>query len=190
MSTVPEVSGQHEGPLAEFVALRAEMQLRAETQWKIMSLQITGSGAIFGFAMTSQDRVPLLLIVPLTSYMLGTRHAMHAHAIMGIAKYIRTHLSMRVPGGLNWEDWVIEKRRVETIKLFEWGNPNMLIFPGAGALALIVLIAWPFVSNKWTQQAVLVSVLETLAWVLGLALTAVCVRTLWRSSPYRLTVRK
>jgi hypothetical protein len=190
MSTEPEVAEGYEGPLAEFVALRAEVQMRGEMQWRIMSLQITGSGAIFGFAITSNERFALLLIVPVTSYMLGTRYAMHNHAIVDIAKYVRTRLSARVPGGLGWEDWVINRRRVESIRIFDWGNPNLLIFPGTGTLALVLLLTWPFTSDRVIHQAFLVLMLEALAWLLGLGLTVICVRTIWTSSPYRLTIRQ
>lgn len=181
---------QHEGPLAEFVALRAELQQRGEMQWRVMSLQITGSGAIFGFALSNSERVPFLLIVPVVSYIFGVRYAMHNHAIVDIAKYIRTCLSVRVPGGLDWEGWILDRRRSVSIGYFRWGSPNLMIFPGIGAAALVVLVAWPLVSNKWIEQAALTSVLEMLAWLLGVGLTATSLQIVKKSIPYRLSLQQ
>jgi hypothetical protein len=43
---------EHIGPLAEFVALRTEIERRATIQWHVLALQITIAGAVFGFALS------------------------------------------------------------------------------------------------------------------------------------------
>ncbi|MEV6871507.1 hypothetical protein [Amycolatopsis sp. NPDC051128] len=55
---------EHTGPLAEFVALRAEILHLGEQQWKATAFLITTTGAVFGFALSLPGRIPLLLIVP------------------------------------------------------------------------------------------------------------------------------
>jgi hypothetical protein len=48
-------SNQCDGPTAEFVALREEMQERFKAQQTLLSLQLTTAAAIFGFAVSRRD---------------------------------------------------------------------------------------------------------------------------------------
>lgn len=47
---------EHTGPLAEFVALRTEIERRATIQWHVLALQITIAGAVSGFALSGGRR--------------------------------------------------------------------------------------------------------------------------------------
>jgi hypothetical protein len=70
------MDGGHEGALAEFAALRQEIAGRSSAQQNILALQLTTSGALFGFALAKSGRAGLLLIVPVVSYLLLTRYLM------------------------------------------------------------------------------------------------------------------
>jgi hypothetical protein len=100
------VGDDHAGPLAEYVALRAEILQLVDLQWKATVVLLTTTGAVFGFALSSAGRIPLLLIIPYSCYILCTRW-LHAQMLVDrAAYYIRTQLDKRVPGGLGWERWL------------------------------------------------------------------------------------
>lgn len=123
-----------DGPLAEFGALRSEIELRAKHQNQIVIFQLTMNGAVFSFALTRPSLLLSVLIVPFSSYLLCGRYAAAHRAITRIARYIRDDLSDKVPGGLGWE----QKTRTEPRRgrFFGWLVPFMLAFPGASAVAL------------------------------------------------------
>ena len=146
-----------EGPLAEFTALREEIQERVKAQQQLMSLQLTGSAAVFGFAVTQDGMKALLLIVPFTSYLLCGRLVAQHFAIFRVAEYIQHHLSPRVPGGLLWERWLRERPTGQ--HLLGAVLPLLLSFVGAGVLALV----WAF-EFVFAQEGLALKVL----WFLGL----------------------
>src|SRR3569623_2109612 len=67
--------------LAEFSALRAEIERRAGVQWNVFALQVTTAGAISSVALSRATNAALLLLIPLSSYMFGSRYILHAHHI-------------------------------------------------------------------------------------------------------------
>lgn len=161
MSTPRTASPESEGPLAEFSALRTEIQDRVRAQQTLLSLQLTMLGAIFGFAISEGEMV-ILLIVPFSSYLLCGRLVAQHFAILRVAKYIREELSNRVPGGLHWEEWVATHRARQSFLGSEM--PLLITFVGASILAL-----------AWTIRGLL-GARSTLAdyglmavWILGLA---------------------
>ena len=83
----------HEGPLAEFVALRQEMDTTQRHQQQTLVLQVTLSGAVFSFALSRNGLIGLLLIVPLSSYLFCARFMTHHRDIAFLGLYIRTELS-------------------------------------------------------------------------------------------------
>lgn len=110
-TTVPVVAGQgFDGPLAEFSALREEIQARVKAQQQMLSLQLTLSGAVFGFAISQPGKTALLLIVPFSSYLLCGRLVAQHFGTLRVAKYIKEDLSDRVPGGLRWEQWLEQQQ--------------------------------------------------------------------------------
>lgn len=48
------------GALAEFTALRQEIQQRAQMQHQLLSLQLTLSGAVIGFSLSDSGRTLFL----------------------------------------------------------------------------------------------------------------------------------
>jgi hypothetical protein len=59
--------------LAEFSALRAEVDRRANVQWTIFALYLGSAGVFASLAISTASDIALLLLIPLSSYMLGNR---------------------------------------------------------------------------------------------------------------------
>ncbi|UJW32609.1 hypothetical protein L3Q67_02120 [Saccharothrix sp. AJ9571] len=136
MATLPEAGAEgHEGPLAEFSALRDEIQERVKSQQHMLSLQLTLSAAVFGFAISRAGMSALLLIVPFSSYLLCGRLVAHHFGTLRVAKYIKEELSGRVPGGLHWERW-LDDRQGRRPHFLGSTLPLLLTFVGASVLAL------------------------------------------------------
>lgn len=164
-----------QGPLAEFAALRAEIDRRSTLQHNTIALQITSAGAIFGFAVSAANRTTLLLILPITSYMLTARFVAYYYGITLIASYITTVLSRQIGGGLQWEDWRRDNLRKHEDRALTLVNPLFIIFPGVGTLALVVaLVTAPskdFENFSWFTIAGFI-----FAWSIGAVLTALAFR--------------
>src|SRR5690348_16758695 len=102
---------QGDGPMAEFVALREEIQERFKAQQTLLSLQLTLVATIFGFAISQHGIATLMLIVPFSSYLLCGRQVAQHFAGQRIAQYITDELTPRVTGGLGWEQWLRSRDR-------------------------------------------------------------------------------
>lgn len=167
----PDVSGA----LAEFVALRSEMELRAKHQNQIVALQIATTGGVFGYVLSRAGLLPLLLIVPASSYLLCGRYAAQHTAIMRMSTYIRKELSPRVPGGLGWEQWIGARPR--SGRFLGWFLPFVLAFPGASVAAL----AWTFetVEPLRFHYSLHLGAIATIWWV-GVIITFVSLYLLLR----------
>ncbi|WP_346104471.1 hypothetical protein [Nonomuraea maheshkhaliensis] len=155
----------HEGPLAEFAALRQEIEGRETQRQNLFNLHITASGAVFGFVLSGSRNPLLLLIIPITTYLFYARFIMHSHAIFKIGRYIRDDLTHRVPGGLRWESWHVKQPIPLRIPRFAY--PSLIAFPGPSFAALIWTAATVFMG--WQQATMLARISAILAWLVGLA---------------------
>src|SRR5262249_48999038 len=97
--TDPSKDRSFEGPLAEFRALRQEIEDPIKAQHQILSLQLTLTAAIFGFVISRSGLTPLLAIVPISSYLLCGRLVSQHVGTVHASEYIMSELSGRVPGG-------------------------------------------------------------------------------------------
>ena len=97
---VPDAEAQVEGQimLAEYAALRSEVDRRATVQWNVLALQLTSAGVIASLAISHASEIALLLVIPLSSYMLGSRYILHDFHLKLISRYIRDSLSGRLGG--------------------------------------------------------------------------------------------
>ncbi len=100
--------------LAEYAALRAEVDRRANVQWNVVALQITSAGVIASLAISRVSDIALLLVIPLLSYMLGSRYILHDYHIKLISRYIRESLSGRLHDHLEWERWKLNRIESDT----------------------------------------------------------------------------
>ncbi|MFE2756340.1 hypothetical protein ACFXGA_30510 [Actinosynnema sp. NPDC059335] len=162
--------GSADGPLAEFAALRDEIQDRVKAQQQMLSLQLTFTGAIFGFALTRPGMTALLLIVPFGSYLLCGRLVAQHFGTLRVAEYIKEELSDRVRGGLGWERWLEERQRRRPHFL---GStlPLLITFTGAGVLALGWTAGYVFGRHDVSAPACLGL---GAFWLLGVAAAVAC----------------
>ena len=195
-------SNSPDGPLAEFTALRAEILQSLQIQWNSFALQLTATGAIFSFALSSSSRTGLLLILPVVTYALSNYWVNNLTTLERIGRYIRDDLSGRVPGELKWERWLKEdhagKHRQDLSgdkdkpsrlhsflgKLVRWARKKNLpylpfpyIFPATSLAALAWTIPYIFSSNHVSDvtRSFLVIV-----WVFDFVITALSFRHLRR----------
>jgi len=160
--------GELEVVLAQYNTLRQEIDSRAKRSHHILITQLFVAGAIFTYALGSRQNpgnAAVLLIVPVTSYLLLGRFADQLHAVNRIGRFLREHLSRRVPGGLQWEEWTYENARPQIVRF--WIGPMMLAYPGASILAVLGSFAAANSADGLTRAALLA------VWVLGIVLTPV-----------------
>jgi hypothetical protein len=81
--------------LAEFKALRDEINQRATYCHTIININVIASGTVASFALGGDDRLNLLLILPILGPVLGLLWLDHSWAIRGMGDYI-AGLAVRV----------------------------------------------------------------------------------------------
>jgi hypothetical protein len=129
--------------LAEYAALRAETERRATLQWSVFALQLASAGAVASVAISTSGNLALLLLIPLSSYLLGSRYILHDFHIKLIRRYVRESLTGRLAGHLEWEAWRTRELAVPTrrgwFSVTGWNlmHPTRLAFEGVAQLALL-----------------------------------------------------
>jgi hypothetical protein len=160
--------------LAEYVALRTEVDRRANVQWNVFALQITSAGVIASLALSHVSDIALLLVIPLSSYMLGSRYILHDYHLKLISRYIRDSLSQRLEGNLAWESWkVSQSRRDGGLRSWQtptgWNmlHPTRLAFEGISWLSLVT--ATLAAAYSWRDKAPEWGLILgfALLWILG-----------------------
>jgi hypothetical protein len=106
----------------------------------LIALQITSAGTLFGFAISAADRSALLLIIPMTSYMLAARYVAYYYGIRLVADYIELVLSPRIGGSLGWEGWRRDNLHRHHDRALTLVNSLYIVFPGTATLALATTI--------------------------------------------------
>jgi hypothetical protein len=152
------------GPLAEFNNLRQEILERIRTMNQLLSLQLTTTGTLFGFALSDTGTIGLLLIVPFSSYLICGRLAAQHFSMLQVAAYIKDDLSLRVPGGLGWEEWLArhQQRRRHPLGM---ELPLLISFVAGSVLALGWTVAFVLAGDlALLERLVLVA-----SWLAGLA---------------------
>ncbi|MFG2044424.1 hypothetical protein [Dactylosporangium sp. NPDC048998] len=126
-----------DGPLAEFAALRREIDRRAVAQQQIFVLQVLTAGALFVIAFWHVSWAPWLLIIPFSSCLLCTASVAQIAAIATIVGYIRDELEPTIEG-LGWERY---RQQVPYPFTFpRLSHPNLLLFGGVPGLALVLAL--------------------------------------------------
>ncbi|MFF4893872.1 hypothetical protein [Micromonospora chersina] len=154
--------------LAEYQSLRAEIDSRAKFQQQIVGLQLTLTSAIIAFGLSRPGLLAVLLIVPLSSYLLCGRYVGQRTAMRWTTRYIDEELAPRVPGGLGWGAWSRANRR--PARLLDWFLPLLICFPGASLLTLGWTARLMVARQAWYTTAAFVIV-----WVVGLVATGISV---------------
>jgi hypothetical protein len=160
--------------LAEYGALRAELDRRATLQWNVVALQISSAGIVVSLAISKTSLHPLLLLLPLSSYVFGSRYILHDYHIKLVERYIRRSLSRRLDGNLQWEKWkrrqtMSPRVRASTPRAVHWNalHPTRLTFEGLAFVALVAAAVAAFVDWRATAPAWHVAAGLALWWALG-----------------------
>jgi hypothetical protein len=146
--------------LAEYAALRAEVDRRGNVQWNVLALQLTSAGVIASLAISHVSDIALLLVIPLSSYILGSRYILHDFQMKLISRYIRDSLSGRLQGYLAWESWKASQIPPDlhwhwrTVTGWNLLHPTRLAFEGVAWLALLTAAlaaayAWRDTAPGW-----------------------------------------
>jgi hypothetical protein len=163
--------GGYEGPLAEFGALRTEIENRAQRQQNLLTLQITAVAAIFSFALSQSRYTGILLTVPVISYLFCGRYASQHYGMARVGVYILDELSDRIPGGLHWEQW-IRTQGQRTDRTTNWKIPLLLTFPGSSLISETWVFSYIFTRQPASvlNRAFLIGV-----WLAGVMATGLCI---------------
>jgi hypothetical protein len=163
--TQPEAGAGTEIMLAEYTALRTEIERRTTVQWNVFALQLASAGAIAGVAISATGNLALLLLIPLSSYLLGSRYILHDFHVKLIRRYIGGSLTTRLSDHLRWEAWRRTELSTPTdrgwFSVTGWNltQPTRLAFEGVAGLALLASacgaayrwwrtpVAWPLVAG-------------------------------------------
>ena len=160
--------------LAEYAALRTEVDRRAAIQWNVLALQLTSAGVIASLAISRTSEIALLLVIPLSSYMLGSRYILHDFHLKLISRYIRDSLSGRLQGHLAWESWKLSQITTEAeprgwLTPAAWNllHPTRLAFEGVAWLALLTAALAAAYSWRDNTPAWGLVLGFALLWILG-----------------------
>ena len=164
--------------LAEYSAMRSEVDQRTSVQWNVIAPQITSTGVIASLAISRVADIVLLLVIPLLSYMLGTRYILNDYHINLINRYIRISLSPRLQGQLAWEGWKKHEMEpaVESRKWFTatgWNRTHSTRLASEGVASLALLAAVLAAIYDWREKAPAWDLILGIAllWILGAAAT-------------------
>lgn len=149
---------------AEFVALRAEIERRANSQQAILLLQVTAVGAVGTVAAQGGDTALTPLVLPFVSLALALLYVDHHQQIRRIGHYILATWDARLPTHVTWEAaWRRQHRRSSDDQL--WWAPPWVIFFGTSAGGLL----WSSISISNASTSIRVVLLATWGVALGAA---------------------
>lgn len=83
--------------LAEYAALRLEIQNRSGLQQTLISLNVTAIAAIGGLVLSRHVSPAILLVLPPIAVTLGFLWVAHDHVIHDLGRYLRTQLRIWTP---------------------------------------------------------------------------------------------
>lgn len=173
--------------LAEFTALRQEIERRSQIQFNLFVLQLTASGAVFSFALArSAGRSPFLLIIPISTFMLCAEYVDQIYGQRIVAKYIREELA--VPGELQWESWLkryfsvrrkYNKKEAAQFSEYRRFCASIVTFPLIAAGALV----WAGWNVVWSVPRPAGYVWYLMAWIFDVVFTFLTSWMIWRVHP-------
>lgn len=92
--------------LAEYGALREEILQLQEEGHKLVTFQAIASGAIFSYALGDSTRIDALLVLPVITFLLGSRYHNSQRSLIRAGDYIRSRIEPKSEGGLNWGEYL------------------------------------------------------------------------------------
>lgn len=169
-----QTAGIPEGPtldqkvqalLAEFNALRTEIQYRSQFQHGFLQLHITLFGLILGAILTGLAQAQssgissgtiaqlsklvgpwLVLLLPIESSVLGLWYVDHALRIVSLSAYIQQSIEWRVarllkdPSIMTWESWHRERTFIEPVRQDVSWRIDVITFGGPGLVSWLIAV--------------------------------------------------
>lgn len=158
--------------LQEHETLRREIELHIVSMRHMIAFQITTLGVITGLVLANpRELVLLLLIIPISSFIIGSLVYFHIHGVFVMSKYIKYKIAPRlrdITGDSDVLGWVTfaEEQRRKVTKLERWA-----IMPGI----MVVIFSMPsiaaliFAGSHLKSQDTAVAL--WILWVVGVLLS-------------------
>lgn len=151
--------------LAEYSALRREIQNRSAHAWTLVSINVTVTAAVLGFVISDGADPRLLLVLPLIAPSLGMLFIDHAYNIRNLGSYIGKRIRPLIIQTTNstdllrYEDEIDKYEENRFLRLVPFGLPLTVLFtvvPMAGLIFVIPSLdaAWSWI--VWSFGLVLV----------------------------------
>jgi hypothetical protein len=127
--------------IAEYTALREEVQYRSQAQHTIINIALTANAAIAGLVLSGRGQPLLLLLIPPLCFALGNLYLDHARCTRRIGQYIEEELSKAAAqAGKNsmvfhWEASIRNDRQT-VLRRIVFTLPIFLVFVGSGLVAI------------------------------------------------------
>lgn len=96
--------------VAEYSALREEIQRKVDTQFQVVSLTLLVAGTFLSLGLTGTVNHLVLLVYPIIATFLAAEWTHKSVSILLIARYIRDKYE-QTEGGPEWETWVRDARK-------------------------------------------------------------------------------
>ncbi|MDX2647520.1 hypothetical protein PV341_28925 [Streptomyces sp. PA03-1a] len=168
-------SATSEGALAEFSALRQEIERRSTAAHTLFALQLSTAAIVFSFAAAMPAHRVFLLVIPFGVYVLGTRYVDQQEFCFMAARYITEELRPRVRGGFGWEAWLSEHARKGRGARLIRVTALWLTFPAVAAAAL----GWS-AGTVFSERPAYAAVGLIALWVASWGAVAVSGWALWK----------
>jgi hypothetical protein len=153
-------------PLAEYVALRAEVVSCRTTQGAFVGVGLTAIGVLFTLGLAQDDGRRLLLTVPPLALIVSLLHLAEAYRIHRIGAYIRCHLwphlqSLTTSTPPSWEAQHASRTwgPAAVVPAIIFDGVVSVLFASAGAAGLV----FGEVQRGWERIAGVAAVVATIA---------------------------
>ncbi len=122
--------------IAEFVALRDEVQKRSEAQNQILSLTLIAAGSFITLGVQTSLSAQALLVYPILGMFLAAAWSQNSTWVYRISSYIRTNFESHL-NGAGWEHYI-----VSAFKQRRWRfSTNVFAARGVFLVTQILVIA-------------------------------------------------
>lgn len=157
--------------LAEFQALRSEIDGRIQHQQVLLGLNITALGTLLSVALaTNTSQATVLLAAPFVASALGFAYSDHTRRINLLGKYIRERLwpdvrGLTAPGLSSWEEGFVDQVSLRTPFQAGLSSAYIVALFVVTPVAMVVYagfrLHWDLTGGEW------------ILWALGIATTLV-----------------
>ncbi len=156
--------------MAEFKALRDEINQRATYCHTILNINVVATGTVAGLVLGNTSRLDLLLILPILGPVLGLLWLDHSYAIRGMGDYINDRLRPQVCDAagdqslLGWEGYLDDfERRHKLLRFLPLGVPIVVLFAAIPTFALLRVV--DVIGVDWRGAIWLVGLLLTVSYL-------------------------